>query len=328
MIDVSTPGGVFFLVGDDEFRKERAARELVELHLDPGTRDFNFDVLRGGEVEVESLASIVATPPMMAEWRVVLVKETEGLARSSRARDVVTDLLDDPPPGLAAIFQTTIPEGSKAKFYKELRKKARTFEFEAIPDHDVPRWLVDWAREAHGMEMEEDAARALAAAVGADLGILAREMEKLASVVEEGCVIDRAAVESAGTVLPKQDRWEWFDAVGGRRFGSALRGLEILLDQGESGVGLTIGLATHLLRLGVLAADGERALAEVLHPRFRRWLPGKLAPQAARWSPEELDEALDGLLRVDRLLKASSFSDRHLLEEWLLEERLRAEGSL
>lgn len=327
MIDVPTPGGVFFLEGDDEFRKERAARELVEMHLDPDTRDFNFDLLRGSEVEVETLASILATPPMMAEWRVVLVKETEALARSSRSREVITELLDAPPPALAVILQTTVPEGSKAKFYKELRKKARTFEFEAVPDHDVPRWLVDWARETHGMEMEEDAARALAAAVGADLGILAQEMDKLASVVEEGSVIDRAAVEAAGTRLPKQDRWEWFDMVGERRFKEALRGLEVLLDQGESGVGLTIGLATHLLRLGVLASDGQQALARVLHARFKSWLPRKLMPQARRWTSGELEQALEGLLRVDRLLKSSSFSDRHLLEEWLLEERLREEGA-
>jgi hypothetical protein len=32
----------------------------------------------------------------------------------------------------------------------------------------------------------------------------------------------------------------------------------------------------------------------------------------------EIDGALEGLLRVDRLLKASPLSDEHLLEEWLL----------
>jgi hypothetical protein len=32
----------------------------------------------------------------------------------------------------------------------------------------------------------------------------------------------------------------------------------------------------------------------------------------------EIEAALQGLLRVDRLLKASPLSDEHLLEEWLL----------
>ena len=67
-------GGAFFLHGDDSFRKEETARALVEWHLDPATRDFNLDPLRGSEGSVETLASVLATPPMMAEWRVVVLR--------------------------------------------------------------------------------------------------------------------------------------------------------------------------------------------------------------------------------------------------------------
>src|SRR5690606_38769971 len=68
-------GGVFFLFGEDEYGKEEAVAELVAAHLDPATRDFNFDQLRGSELDAEALASAIATPPLMAEWRVVLVRE-------------------------------------------------------------------------------------------------------------------------------------------------------------------------------------------------------------------------------------------------------------
>ena len=51
---------------------------LVEAHVDPATCDFNVDVLRGFEVDSEKLASVLATPPMMAEWRVVVVRDVEG----------------------------------------------------------------------------------------------------------------------------------------------------------------------------------------------------------------------------------------------------------
>ena len=39
---------------------------LFRFARDPGTRDFNLDQLRGGDVTPEALASILATPPMMA----------------------------------------------------------------------------------------------------------------------------------------------------------------------------------------------------------------------------------------------------------------------
>ena len=44
---------------------------------------------------------------------------------------------------------------------------------------------------------------------------------------------------------------------------------EYLLNQGESGVGLTVGLSTHLLRIGVAVESGPRALEDVLPPHQR-----------------------------------------------------------
>ncbi len=317
-------GGVFFLHGEDEFRKAEAARALVEEHLDPSTRDFNHDPLRGGEVEVEELASILATPPMMAEWRVVLLRETEALASSSRARELLVGTAEDPPPGLALILVASIPSGSSARFYKDLKKHALDVEFPAVSANDVPGWLMERARSEHGMEMDEEAARALGGGLGTDLGVLAQELDKLASLAGDAGTIGLDDVKAAGTRLPEQDRWQWFDLVGERRFNDALEGLRTLLGQGESGVGLTIGLGTHLLRLGVGAEGGKRALEEVLPHHIRGWLAGKLARQAGGWSGAELEEALVGLRRVDRLLKSSSLPDETVLEEWLLGLMARA----
>ena len=312
-------GGGFFLDGDDEFRKEEAARALANLHLEPGTRDFNFDHLRGSEVELETLASRLATPPMMAEWRVVLLRETEALARSSKARELLVDAVREPPPGLACILVASTG-GSGARFYKDLKRHAATLDFDPISENDVPGWLLERAEQRHGLEMEEEAARALGAAVGTNLGVLAQELDKLASLVGEEGPIRLADVEAAGTRLPEQDRWRWFDLVGERNFAEAVDGLGTLLrQQGESGVGLTIGLGRHLLRIGAAAEGGRQAVEQLLPGRLRGWLAPKLASQARGWSVADVEEALTGLRRVDRLLKSSSFAEEHLLEEWLLE---------
>jgi len=309
-------GGVFYLHGDDEFRKDEVVRALVEKHLDPATKDFNFDPLRGNEVDAQTLASILATPPMMAEYRVVVVRETEGLAGSPKARTALLDVVDAPPPGLALILSATVPQGSKAKFYKELAKKAQSVAFQPFTPDDVPGWLLERARTVHGKQFDVAAAQALGAAIGTNLGILAMELAKLADFVE-GDRVTMKDVEAAGTRLPSQDRWRWLDLVGERRLQEALEGVGVLLAQGESGVSLVIGLATHLLRVGVVSEQGPAALESALPPH-QKWLAGRLAGQGRKWTATEIDSALEGLLRADRLLKASALSDQHFLEEWLL----------
>jgi DNA polymerase-3 subunit delta len=319
-------GGAFYLHGDDPFRKEAAVRELIEAHVDPGTRDFNLDLLRGTEVSAEDLASILATPPMMAEWRVVVVREVEGLASSKHARDVLLAVVANPPPGLALVLSCTVPKGSKAKFYTDLSRRAQSVEFKEITADDVPGWLMERASEAHGVELEVDAARALGAAIGPNLGILARELEKLTDFVGDRGRITVGDVDAAGTKLPSQDRWQWFDLVGDRRFEDARRMLAVLLGQGESGVGLVIGLASHLLRLGVAVDGGQRGLEAAL-PVHQKWLARRLMSQARRWTMPEVDHAMQGLLDVDRLLKASPHTDEHFIETWLLSQRAYSEAA-
>ncbi len=310
-------GGAFYLHGEDDFRKEEIVRGLISTHLDPATRDFNLDQLRGTEVDTETLASILGTPPMMAEWRVVVLREVEGLATSPRSRDILLQCVSDPPPGLALVLSCTVPQGSKAKFYRDLAKTARSLELQPLTAADVPGWLMSRAREGYGIELEVDAAQALGAAIGSNLGILSQEMEKLKAFVGDRARVTVADVEAAGTSLPSQDRWRWLDLVGEGHLDRALASLGVLMGQGENGVGLVIGLATHFLRLGIVADRGPGALEASLPPH-QRWLAKRLVSQARRWRSEEVDAALEGLLRVDRLLKASPVADEHLLEEWLL----------
>ncbi|MCH8812445.1 MAG: DNA polymerase III subunit delta [Gemmatimonadetes bacterium] len=312
-----SPGGVFFLYGEDEHRKAEAVQALVEAHLDPGTRDFNLDIIEASDVSVDDLARILATPPMMAERRVVVVKGTEVFAGAARSRDLILGLVENPLPDLALILSARIPERSKAKFYQTLIKRTQSVEFPGIAPEDVPGWLMEEADARFGATLEPDAARALGQAIGTDLGILSREIEKLTAVAGAESRITLEHVRAAGIVLLKQDRWKWFDLVGARRFREAVAGVRVLLNQGESGVGLTVGLSTHLLRIGLVVESGPRALEEVLPPH-QRWLSRQIGAQAGGWSADAIRSAILGLLRVDRLLKASSLSDEHHLEEWLL----------
>ncbi len=308
-------GGVFFLFGDEEYLKEELATSLIDAHLDPATRDFNFDQVRGSDTTPEALASLIATPPMMAEWRVIVVREMQALATSSKTRAVLEDVVERTPPGLALILIATLAQ-SKAQIYEKLKKQAVAVEFATLNTADVPGWLLARA-QTDGFELQPKAAQAMTAAIGADLGVLLQELKKLYEFCGQNKVITLEAVQQVVGNVPRQNRWEWFDLLGEQRFKDARQALHVLLDNGETGVGLIIGMGSHFLRLGLLAAGGEKALQATLPPH-QRWLANRLSRQAKRWQPAQLDQALDDLLRADRLLKSSSLGDAAVLDEFIL----------
>lgn len=308
-------GSVFFFHGDEEHLREAAVSRVVAAYLDDATRDFNFDQLRGAEVDPETLASLLATPPMMAEWRVVVLRDAQGL--TPKGREAVEALVKAPPQGLALAVTAAIPQGSKAKFYDELKRLCLSMEFGAMGADEAPGWVMEHGRETHGVEVEPDAARALVGAIGVDLGTLAAEVRKLASYVHDRKRVTVDDVRAVGGVLPRQDRWAWFDLVAEKRYRQALDTLPILLEAGESGVALVIGISAQLLRVGLVCAGGQGALERELKP-YQKWMARRIAPLAKRWTTEGIDAALAELLRTDRLLKTASLTDRQAIEELIL----------
>ena len=315
-------GGVYFLVGEEEYLKEEVATSLVTAHLDPATRDFNFDQVRGGETTPETLASIIATPPMMAEWRVVVVRDAQALATSSKTRAVIEQALDRTPPGLALVLVATLPDKGKAQIYEKLKKQAVAVAFPLLNAGDVPGWLMERAR-ADGYELQAKAAQAMASAIGAELGVLLQELGKLYDFTRDRKKITLADVTEVVGSVPRQNRWEWFDMLGERQFAEARAALPVLLDGGETGVGLIIGMGSHFIRLAILATGGEKALESAL-PAHQKWLAGRLNRQARRWKAPQLESAIDDLLRADRLLKSSNLGELAVLDEFIL--RLEAQN--
>jgi DNA polymerase-3 subunit delta len=317
-------GGVYYLHGEEDQLKEEAARAIVEAHLDPATRDFNLDQLDGRTIDPETLASVLSTPPMMAEWRVVVVRDAQELARSAPLREPIERLLDSTPPGLVAVLLTTVPARSTAKFYKRLASEAIAYEFAPLAENDLPGWIMTRAAE-EGFEIDPEAARALAVAIGSSLGVLTQELTKLRELAA-GARVEVAHVERAVGRIARVNRWAWFDAVADAEFRRARALLPDLMESGESGVGLIIGMANQLLRIQIALVGGKEALERELPPH-QKWLSRRVLGQARRWSAGALQGALRDLLRADRLLKSAGVEDRLIIDELLLRMQARVAAS-
>lgn len=321
-------GGAFFFHGDAGRLRDEAARRLADAALDPATRDFNLDTFRGGEVTPEALAAALAMAPMMAPRRVVVLHEAERLTPTGCK--VVEDALAELPEDLTLIVTATIPDRSRKKFYQRLKDAALTLEWNAPRETELPGWLIERAESHHGVRLTPEAAQALGSAVGTDLGPLETELTKLAAAAPDG----RIDVELVRELVPnvrEVSRWAWFDAVGNRDYGTALRQLPRLLAvPGETAVGLLIGLIEHHLFLGIATEGGaalvNRTLGSVGKP-YLKWKARSWAGQARRWTAAEIDRALELLLEADRQAK-TGHTDMAVLEGLLLKLEALRRGEL
>ncbi|MEJ2337858.1 MAG: hypothetical protein P8Y15_03100, partial [Gemmatimonadales bacterium] len=159
--------GAFFLFGDAPQQRDAAARRIVDEALEPSTRDFNLDRFRADEVDAETLAAALHTPPMLGDRRVVLLVEAQELGTA--AVNVVEAALDALPCGLTFVITAGPASGKAEKTMKGFARRCRSFEWRVPREDALPGWLLDQARARHGYELSERAAQAVADAIGPEL---------------------------------------------------------------------------------------------------------------------------------------------------------------
>jgi len=336
---------VYLLHGEDDFRKDGALRAVIEAAVEPGLRDFNVETRRGGEIDAETLGSLLATPPMLAERRVVALRDVGALKKDARAA------LDRylARPASDTVLLLVAPAGAKVD--KTLLERASTIEFEPLAGDKLATWLVQWAKREVDAELTSGAADLLVSAVGGDLLQLTGELDKLASYARgfawelkggdgapaAGTVtIDERAVSEVVGIRRGETLGDLLDAVARRDTTTALGLIDHVLSQPKaSAVTVVMALSTQFLALGwgqamraggtspgVLEREYWTFLKEGSGPFLGRpWGEAVKAWMATvdRWTAPAIDDALQRLLEADAALKESRVSsDEQLLASLVL----------
>lgn len=315
----------YYLHGDDEFLKEEALRHLIEAAVDPATRDFNLDQRKGGDLDAASLASLLATPPMMAERRVVVIREAPSLRKD--AKEALAKYLRSPASDLLALL--TAPADTKPE--AALSALAVLVDCKPLTGAQIPKWIAARA-EKLGTRISEAAIALLQDTGGSDLSELSVALDKLASYCS-GREIDEAAVSAVVGVHRDETPGRLLDAVAMRDSALAVSLVPGVLRQPKTGaVPLVMALTTQTLALAIGKARGvppARQSSEyyALLKSGGSNLTGRAWGEAVacwsrangKWSTADLDHALHVLLQTDLSLKTSRVSsDEQILSTAIL----------
>lgn len=311
---------VYYLTGDEDVLKDELVDLIVAQAVDAAARDFNVDTRAAGDVDGEQLHALVETPPMLAERRAVVIRNVEQWRRGARVWDVLERYLQRPSPSTVLI----LIHGSGEKPERALTQAAAHVAVEALSAERIVRWVGVRAERA-GLRLTPEAVELLVAAVGGDLGHLATEIDKLATLSPDGATLTAADVGQVVGVRFGETPHDWVAAVLAREIPRAVRMIEPLLAAaGVSGVRLVMLLGTHLvgvrlaaeyLSQGMPARRAEAALFAAIRqsrpPGLGDWKAEakRWVEWAGRWTPAELDLAIQAAYDADRQLKSTTVSD-------------------
>ncbi|MEA2712200.1 MAG: polymerase subunit delta [Gemmatimonadales bacterium] len=329
---------VYYLHGHEDVLKDEAVRMILDRTLDPGLRDFNFDQRSAAQLDPEEIHSLCNTLPMLAERRVVVLRDVEGWKRKTKGRAEFLRYLERP--SLETVVVLVQGSGEDAED-KELSRGAYTVRFDPLPADRAERWVVRRADQL-GLTLDPETVRHLVRSVGSDVGALQSELAKLASLPSDETLTPERLGELVG-IRHGETQWDWREAVLNGETGRAVAVLLMVLGQpGVSGVRLVTQLGTALVGLGItrtLYDKGlrgprlEDAVVKVLIKNRPYGLLGykEEAASWARWAPQwpvsRIRAALRAARTTDESLKNTTVSDeRGLLTDLVLQVTMTKGG--
>ena len=318
------PHAAYYIYGPEDVLKDDAIRYILDLALDPTMRDFNLDQVSAGTLDPEAVEALCTTVPMMAERRVVIIRDVEQWKRRTRGRSAVIRYLEHPSPETVLIL---VQGAGEEKPDKDLLKHAEPIACAMESGADVRRW-VDRKAAERGLTFEDGAVDHLVKVTGTSLSAISIELEKLASL-PAGVAITVRQVEELVGVRHGETPSDWRAAILDDDPANALKLLPNVLSQsGVSGVRLVSLLGTTLIGVGIVRAAYEKgqrgkALSDAAFAALSAGRPGGLGswgPEAslwARWSAQwpasRIRAALEATLMADRSIKNTTLSSEQAI---------------
>jgi DNA polymerase-3 subunit delta len=165
---------VVLFYGEEEFLIAEAVEKFKRQVADPA---FNLEVLDGASLSLETLSAALRTQPLLGGDKLVIVNDFQV---NIKEQDDLISFLKTVPPGLKVIFCADSLD-KRSKLYKFFVERCETAEFRTFAPWEQEE-LLGWIRQRvqqAGKKITGDAARALREIAGANLRLLAGEVEKL-----------------------------------------------------------------------------------------------------------------------------------------------------
>ncbi len=172
---------VYFLMGEEAYFLDKVADYMQSNLLGEAESAFDQQVFYGNDVTMNQVVDAARQFPMMAERRVVILREAQLI----RQLDSLVSYVENPLPSTVLVLVYRKDLDKRLKLYKALKKTAAIFVSEKLKDYRVKDWILTYVREQGG-RIDLRSAEVMAESLGNDLSKVAGEVGKLMLTLPRG----------------------------------------------------------------------------------------------------------------------------------------------
>jgi DNA polymerase III subunit delta len=310
---------VYFLYGEEDFLVDEMVQSFIAAAVDEGTRGFNLDIVYGSELEVKDVVALASAYPMMAERRVVVVKDFEKLPNNEQIVAYV-----EQPSVTTSLLLVADKVDMRRKPYATLKLKVEAVECRRLYDNKVPDWIMSRVN-ARSKSISFEGARLLQAHVGNSLHDLYNEIDKLFIAVGERATIEVADVTEVVGLSKVYNIFELTKGIGTRNLAHSIEIMERMLQSGEQATMMIVMITRHFTTLWKIAELRAKNYSEkdiAANAGVKPYFVSEYLSQLNEFPVPKIEANFEYLLRADEKLKSTS-TDPKVTMTVLLHELIR-----
>jgi len=224
---------LYYLMGDEPYYIDKISDWIAENVLKPEECDFDLTILFGSDVTASQVADTARRFPMMGERQVVIVKEAQNI----KSVEPLEKYLKNPNPTtiLVMCHKNGKLDGRRQAYVKAIREAGVLFESQKLKEKDLPAFIERFL-QARGASVDPKSTQMIAEAIGADLGRLTSELDKvLLSLPEQDRRVTPQVVEEQIGISKEYNAFELRDAIVNRNVLKANRIIKYFDDNPKAG---------------------------------------------------------------------------------------------
>jgi DNA polymerase III subunit delta len=304
---------VYLFAGEEQFIADEGLILLRDTVVPADQRSFNYDVLYGGDVQIQDVIALVSSYPMLGERRLVVVKDFDALSR----QDALSAYVKNPLESTVLVLVSESPDFRKNPY--RLVSGRAILNCLPLYENEVPQWIRARVR-SFKKTITPEAANLLTGYTGTSLRQVSNELEKLDIFTGDRSEIVAEDVNTVVGVTKTYNIFELMKAVGQKNASSALYILERMLERGESPVLIISMLTRFFISLLKLADIRDGRLSRDVVAReinVNAFFLDEYFAHLTNHTPEVLPQRFKALLEADTTLKTTG-SDQRLVLSILL----------